>query len=770
MLKKWINIILICLILTNNIIGQDEKVGLVLSGGAASGIAHIGVIKALEENSIPIDYITGTSMGALIGSLYSCGYSPTQIEAIFTSEQFKNMVRGEVDAKYQYYFKKRRENASWITVKLSKDTVLQTSLPTSVISPVAIDFELMELLSSGAALADYNFDSLFVPFRCVASDVENKKAVIFKEGHLSEAVRSSMSYPFYLKPIPVDGKLYFDGGLYNNFPSDIMYQDFMPDFIIGSNVSYNYEPPKEDDVLSFIKNMLVSKTDYTLDCAEGIIIEPKTDVGTFEFRKAEELIAAGYNATIAKMDEIKSRLNRRVSPERMFTERQIYNIKKPALIFENINIEGINNRQARYVRNTIRPNKNLPMTASDIKPGYFRVFDDEKINYIYPTAIYRNNKGLYDLNLLVKKEKEIFIDFGGNFSSRPINTAFIGLKYNHLGNTAISLGANSYFGKLYGSAQVNARWDLPVRVPFYIQGEFTLNRWDFFKSSATFFEDVKPSYLVKNEKFWQAFVGFPVGNNSKVQIGPSSFKLEDSYYQTDNFTQSDTVDITYFNGVSFSISYQNGTLNRKQYASKGGQTSVNLRAVNGTEFEIPGSTSSNNRTYEQSHDWIQLKLNYEKYYKEAGNLRLGLYAEGVLSSQQLFNNYTSSTLRAPAFQPNPESKTLFLESFRAFQYFGLGHIFIYNIREFLEFRAAAYIFQPYKEILRNEDNKVYQGPEFSKRYTIFNGMFVYHSPVGPVSLGANYYHNTPEVGQTSNLNLTFLVHFGYILFNNQALD
>ncbi|MFQ5335498.1 MAG: patatin-like phospholipase family protein, partial [Flavobacteriales bacterium] len=249
---------------------SGQSVGLVLSGGGASGLAHIGVIKALEENGIPIDYIAGNSIGALVGGMYAAGYSPEEIAAMFKSDEFKNISRGKLEDKYVYYFKQKEDDPSWITLKFDKDTVLQTSLPTNLISPVALDFMIMEKFSAPAALAGYDFDSLFVPFRCVASNIEDKELVIFRKGHLSQAVRASMSYPFYLKPIRVDGKLLFDGGLYNNFPSDIMYKDFFPDVILGSNVTGNIDPPDEDNLLSQIKNMLMNKTNYSVLCESGV--------------------------------------------------------------------------------------------------------------------------------------------------------------------------------------------------------------------------------------------------------------------------------------------------------------------------------------------------------------------------------------------------------------------------------------------------------------------------------------------------------------------
>ena len=220
-----------------------QKVGLVFSGGGASGVSHIGVLKALEEHEIPIDYISGTSMGALVGGLYSAGYSPSEIEALFVSPQFKEWAEGILDEKYVYYLREKDDNPSLFRLKIDLDTLLETTLPTNLISPVAVDYGLMEYLAPSSAAAGNNFDELFIPFRCVASDIISKKAVVLKDGNLATAVRASMSYPFYLSPVTYQDKLLFDGGLYNNFPSDVMYEDFFPDYIIGSNVSSNFAPP-----------------------------------------------------------------------------------------------------------------------------------------------------------------------------------------------------------------------------------------------------------------------------------------------------------------------------------------------------------------------------------------------------------------------------------------------------------------------------------------------------------------------------------------------
>ncbi len=170
-----------------------QKVGLVLSGGGSSGIAHVGVLKALEENNIPINYISGTSIGALIGAYYSAGYTPAEIEKIVKSEFFKQVTLGDLPPKYTYLLKKRNDFASWISFKLSLKNKLINNLPTNVINSVPIDYYLMETFTGVNALAKNNFDSLLVPLRCVASDVKNNKTIIFDKGDLSQSLRASMS-------------------------------------------------------------------------------------------------------------------------------------------------------------------------------------------------------------------------------------------------------------------------------------------------------------------------------------------------------------------------------------------------------------------------------------------------------------------------------------------------------------------------------------------------------------------------------------------------
>ncbi len=747
----------------------EQKVGLVLSGGGARGLAHIGVIKALEENNIPIDYITGTSMGAIIGAMYATGLTPAQMEYMVKSDQFNTLARGGLDQRFKFYFKKSDKNAAWITLKMAKDSITHTTLPTNLINSVAIDFMFMELAARAEAAANYDFDNLFVPFRCVAADIVSKKQVVFSEGHLNEAIRASATFPFYLKPITVNGKLLFDGGLYNNFPSDVMLSEFYPDLIIGSNVSGNVAPPSSGDVISQIKNMLIQRPDAAVICENGILIEPKNNSGTFSFTNPQSIIDSGYSAAMAKMPEILKTIKRRVSDEDIREKRRKYQDNLPELIFDNVHVLGLDRGQTSYVERIFKTKTSEHLTLEDIKPVYFRVFEDDKIGTIFPIAEYNENTGLFDLYLTIEKAKEITIDLGGNISNRPISGGYLGLQYNYLGRLAMSFSANGYLGKLYSSVQLKSRIDFPIKLPIFFEPHFTYNRWDYFKSSTAFFDNETPSYLIQKEKFAGFELGFPVKNEGRLRLGSSYANLRDDYYQSKEFTKLDTADRTDFNVFTSHIDYERNTLNRKQYANEGSYFALKARYIVGEEFETPGTTSENRDLLSKYHEWLTFKIVSDTYYKNKGTLRLGFYFEMVFSTQSLFNNYTASILRAPAFQPNPESKTLFLESFRAHQYAAFGQKVIINLKKDIDFRLEGYIFQPYKSIIK-QDTSFSLGEEFGGFYTIATASVVYHSPIGPLSFSMNYYHNVPEIAQEDKTPLTFFFHFGYIIFNRKALD
>lgn len=740
-----------------------QKVGLVLSGGGASGVTHVGVLKALEEYGIPIDYISGTSMGALVGALYASGYSPLEIEQIFLSEEFKNWAVGNLDDNYSYYLRKKDDDASMLTVKLALDTTWEFNLPTSLVSSSNINFGLLSLFSPSTTYAQDNFDSLFVPFRCVASDIISKKEVIFREGKLSLAVRASMAYPFYLKPVTYKNMLLFDGGLYNNFTSNTMYEEFSPDFIIGSNVSYNFETPDEDNIISQIKAIVSNDSEYSIPCENGLIIEPEVgDIATFNFNNNEELIRIGYESTVAKIDSLQKRINRTASMATINTKRKSYREHLPQFVINKVKVEGLKPKQNKYIEKSISLRKDT-FGIDEVIPEYTKLLSDDKIKSIYPEAIHNDTSGYYTLKLNVKKEKDLFVSLGGLFSSRPISEGFIGVKYNILSSQALTFIANTYFGRFHNSLQTGFRLDFPFRVPFYWKNTFNIGTWDYYKSNNIFFEDKKPSFLVNNDSYLKTELGLPVFYKGKLVFEGSIGRLVNEYYQTLNFLSTDTTDKTNFSNMIGGIRYERNSLDKKQYASKGSYFSIDYKYIKGREETELGSTSLIRDDYKKDREWGQAKVKYEQYFNSKHKIRFGVYVEGVYSNQPFFSNYAASELTAPNFQPFAENKTIFLNNLRAHSYVAGAVKNIYSIINNLQLRIEGYAFQPYQSILPDINNKAYYSTEWTNLQLMASAALVYNTPIGPIALNLNYYDEAQD-------NWTFLFHFGYVIFNKKSID
>ncbi len=729
-------------------------------------MAHIGVIKALEENNIPIDYITGTSMGAMVGALYASGYTVDEMISFAKSEDFQLAVVGDLPESDMYYFSQDIEDASVFRLKISLKKIIEKSLPANVVAPDLMEYILIDKFAPPAAAAGYDFDKLMIPFRCVASDIVEKKQVVFKSGNLPVALRASTTYPFYYKPIMVDSTLLFDGGLYNNFPADIMVSDFAPDVILGSNVAAKLLPPEEDDLLSQLRAMITSKSDFEVHHDKAIVIEPKSEVGVFDFSNIDKEIQLGYQSTLAKIDSIKRLIPQRTTATALRTKRSEFRARFPNRTIDKINVTGdLNKPQTEYISSTMGPlAKDSVYSLGEFRPQFLRLAQDGKIKYVQPILNYDSIKGAYNVDLHVKRETDFTLYFGGNFSSRPVNMGYVGLKYDLFGRTSASLFANSYFGKFYGSVLLSAKVDFGGKKRFSLTPHFVFNRWDYFKNFSTFFELSRPSYIVKNERYGGLTFASSWGNNTVVKADFRFGETSDRYYQTENFTAEDTTDVTDFSLLTTAIGIDRNTLNRKLYASNGSRLQVYVRGVNGYETTEYGSTSTVENVYEQRHYWVETKLAYENYFGNYGPLSIGFQIEGLYSTKPFYENYTASLISAPAYQPIPESKTVFIDEFRTTKYVAGGLRNVLEIRKNLEVRLEGYAFVPGKAIVRNESNKAEFADPFEEIYFIGASALVYHSPLGPLSLNLNFYDQREEGPWT------FFFNFGFTIFNKSVYE
>ena len=765
-MKRFFLFLSACLLLLPFV--QAQKVGLVLSGGGAKGMTHIGIIRALEENNIPIDYITGTSMGAIIGSLYAMGYSPDDMEALLRSEDFKRWYSGQVEPEYGYYFKQNRPTPEFFNIRFSfKDSlhIKPQILPTSMVNPIQMNLVFVELFARATAACSGDFNRLFVPFRCIASDVYNKKPLIMRRGDLGDAVRASMSFPFVFKPIEIDSVLAYDGGIYNNFPTDIMREDFKPEVIIGSVVAANPGKPKENDLMSQLENMIMQKTDYTLPDSLGIIMTFKyDDVSLLDFDRLQELHDIGYNRTISLMDSIKGRIHRRVSAENVRLRRLVYRSNLPQFRFRDIYIEGANPQQQAYIKKEFHDEDHEVFTYEDLKRGYFRLLSDNMISEIIPHAVYDSENDLYSLHLKVKMEDNFSVRMGGSVSTTTSNQIYLGLGYQDLNYYSKEITLDGQIGKVYNNAQLMAKIDLPTRIPTSYRLIASLSTFDYYKKDKLFSKNDKPSFNSKDERFVKLMVALPFLANKRAEISIGYGKLQDNYFQSSviNFDK-DRSDRSTYNLLGGAIGFYGSTLNARQYATKGYFEKLVAQVFSGKEKFIPGNPTETSVTTKERQSWLQISYMKYAYHTMSPKFTLGWMAEMLYSSKNFSENYTATMLQAADFSPTPHSKLMYNEAFRANQFLaaGIKPIFVFN--DMFQFRSEFYGFVPIFPIKKNALNKAYYGKAFSRFEYIGEISVICQLPFGAISAYVNHY-SSPK--KEWNVGLTL----GWQLFNYRFIE
>lgn len=761
-------LVLITFLLLLSILVQAQKVGLVLSGGGAKGLTHIGIIRALEENNIPIDYITGTSMGAIVGSLYAMGYSPDDMEVLLKSEEFKRWYSGEVEEEYMYYFKKSQPTPEFLNIRLSFRDSLNIKpqfLPSSVVNPIQMNLVFLDLYARATAACGGDFDKLFVPFRCVASDVYNKKQLIMNRGDLGDAVRASMSFPFMFKPIEIDSVLAYDGGIYNNFPTDVMRDDFHPDVIIGSVVATNPTKPKENDLMSQIENMVMQKTDYSVPESEGIVMTFKyDDVNLMDFQRIDELHDIGYNRTMSMMDSIKSRIHRRVNLDNIRLRRLVYRSNYPELRFKNILIDGANAQQQAYIKKEFHASDDKEFTFEDVKRGYFRLLSGNMISEIIPHAIFNPEDDTYDLHLKVKLEDNFSVRIGGNVSTTSSNQIYLGLSYQNLNYNAKELTFDGQLGKIYNNVQLMGRIDFATNIPTSYRLIASISTFDYFKKEKLFSRNDKPAFNQKDERFVKLKVGLPFLSSKRAEFGVGLAKIQDRYFQKNVIDfDKDKYDKSEYSLFGGSISFNGSTLNARQFSTQGSHEELVAQIFTGKERFYPGESSDTKKASEERHSWLQLSYMKEKYHRMAEHWMLGWYLKALYSSRNFSENYTATMMQAGEFAPTAHGQLMYNEAFRANQFVGAGVRPVYRLNQMFHVRGEFYGFMPIFPIERNSINKAYYGKAFSRFEYLGEISIVCQFSFGAISAYVNHY-SSPK--REWNVGLTL----GWQLFNYRFFE
>jgi NTE family protein len=332
--------------------GERPKVGVVFSGGGAKGFAHIGVLKVLEEINMPIDYITGTSMGALVGGLYSIGYSPEFMQDLVLNLNWSELFSDEIRRRYMPMEEKYWDGQFLISLPFKSG---QLRLPAGLVAGQHISMLLSNLTWDYHGVGDY--DRLPIPFACVATDLESGEAYVMRSGTLSESIRASISIPTIFTPVRVDGRTLVDGGVVRNLPvSDAI--NMGADIVIGVNVS---DGLKYADSLRTIIDIMDQTVGFKMyqsvndeaDLAD-IMIEPEIKhYKMLDFDEALEIINIGEFEARKYYDRLKTLADSLNAISEYSRREAIQPAINNEVAISAINIEGLDFYSQSQLRNEL---------------------------------------------------------------------------------------------------------------------------------------------------------------------------------------------------------------------------------------------------------------------------------------------------------------------------------------------------------------------------------------------------------------------------------
>ncbi len=405
---------------------DDLKVGLVLSGGGAKGFAHVGALKVLEEAGIRIDYIGGTSMGAIIGALYSSGYRASELDSILQSYDFTELMQDNLPRRTQSIYQKENTEKYALSLPIKEGSV---GLPRALSKGQNVFNELSKLTEHIHAIED--FSMLPIPFFCVTTDLETGDEVILERGFLPEAVKASGAFPTLLDPVEIDGNLYVDGGIVNNFPTDIMRNKGV-DIVIGIDVQDKLKVKGNLDsapsIIMQIVNFQMYDDEQLKKSLTDLYIHPDIrDFNVVSFDDITAIIQSGQDEAMKELDKLKA-IAAKQAPTRDFIIDDVIRFKRNNLVIDKVVIEGTENYTDEYVLGKLGIKKGEAFTYDQFASG---------INQLSATDNFKSIQYKFIDSKTVSfklKESDIasFVKIGAHFDDLYKTAALLNVTSKHL--------------------------------------------------------------------------------------------------------------------------------------------------------------------------------------------------------------------------------------------------------------------------------------------------------------------------------------------------
>jgi NTE family protein len=385
---------------------NDIKVGLVLSGGGAKGFAHIGVLKVLEEAGVKIDFIGGTSMGAIVGGLYASGYNARQIDSIFKATDFDALLQDFIPRSSKSFYGKRNDEIYAIALPFDN---FHIGIP-SALSKGLYNYNLLTRLTHNVRHVR-DFNKLPIPFFCMATNIENGDEVLLDKGYLPQAMAASAAFPSLFAPVEIDGKLLVDGGVTNNYPIDEI-RKLGANFIIGVDVQddlKNRESLRDATrILVQISNLQMIQSMKEKIQETDIYIKPDiSSFGVISFDEGQAIIRRGEDAAFATYEKIKAL----VEKDQKY-KRENAHVKLDSIDLNKININKLDNFTRSYVLGKLRFRQNRRIGYEELKVGIDNLSATQNFSAI-SYSLEESPTGKDDLKLnLTENDIKTYLKFG----------------------------------------------------------------------------------------------------------------------------------------------------------------------------------------------------------------------------------------------------------------------------------------------------------------------------------------------------------------------
>ena len=476
-----------------NVINQEDKrIGLVLSGGTAKGLAHIGILKVLDEEKVPIEYVTGTSMGSIIGGMYSVGYTPDEIEEIAVSMDWMSLFNDKIERKDKGAVRNSIEDKNSTVIPIKN---FMPKLPSGAVGGKTASQRLNELFYGALGVED--FKKFPRKFAAVATDLESGEGVMIDKGSIATAIRESLSIPSVFAPIRDGKRLYIDGGVVRNLPVQDV-KVLGADYTIGVNVGDGFTKRDESkmnliDVISDATTIAgrqeVERQIRMLD------LYMKPDLEKFEaydFLKVKDIIAAGEAVARANINEIRKLSNPELYEKLEEKRKEFRQTWKDEYNITGIVIDG-NKKYTRAYFDKFFPKKLGTLTRLDMEKIVNNIYQNGDFTTVYYEV--KDN----DLIINVQEKPSDYLTLSGNINNEDLATVNVGFQGSKLiNNTNVRYSVSGTVANEYG-AKGRTTVELGKNSKAIIYGEFEYKR-----------------DIIENQKYRNGYFSF---ENRKFKIG-----------------------------------------------------------------------------------------------------------------------------------------------------------------------------------------------------------------------------------------------------------